>query len=148
MEMDVKNTSRPDLYPAGKVTISRSMISVIEVWIKRRRDFPIATHVIGSATSPAGIIGIGAIGARIGGYGGLAAQTAVTLGGAIVGVMIGKKLDTEEVATLIRIVPEPNAAPDPSHVHPRSLQSPWRNRTVRETDLPVRTATPLMPWPR
>ena len=148
LELNVDKTSNPDLYPQGENSIPRSQISVMEVWIKRRRDFPIATHVIGSATSPAGIIGIGAIGARIGGYGGLAAHTAVTLGGAIVGVMIGKKLDTEEVATLIRIVSEPSDNLKPSRVHPRSLQSPWRNRTVRETDLPVRTGTPLMPWPR
>ena len=104
--------------------------------------------VIGRATSTAGILGVGVIGGRIGGYGGLAAQTAVTLGGAIVGVMIGKKLDTEEVATLIRIVPESNAATDPSRVNLRSLQLAVPNQTVRETDLPARTGNPLMPWPR
>jgi hypothetical protein len=113
--------------------------------MKRPKDFPVATHVIGRAASSAGLFGLGVIRK---GYGGLAAQTAVALGGAAVGAIIGKRLDTEEVRMLFRIIPEPVSSGNPSRAALTRRFSESSAGRVRETDLPARPGAPLMPWPR
>ncbi|HWP84082.1 MAG TPA: hypothetical protein VNN17_02750, partial [Terriglobia bacterium] len=151
LQMDAKKSTRPDRYPLGAVSIPRPMISLIQVWNRRSSKTPAAALIIGAATSARGLLGFGGFLGRIDGYGGLAATTAATLGGAILGAVISKKMDTEEVPTLIRILPDPPPLPSPAPGTPVAMAEPQRmasasgaGRGVSQEEAPLEYHTPTL----
>ena len=107
LELDVRKTSNAGTYPKGHVTIPRSRVSVIRL---RRGDNGaprLASQTLGSAAIMGGLYGLGT---RTGLRGNLRG-VGVQLGAAAAGAVIGRRLDTRDVETLIRVIPEPGEKP-------------------------------------
>ena len=107
IDMDVKETSEPNLHPKGETTVPRSSISSIELRTKRRSGRSIGAKSVASAASVGGLI----LGGVIGRKGGSADSTFVgmavgTIVGAVGGVLVGQRLDTEQESVFIRVVPD------------------------------------------
>ena len=77
-----------------------------------------------------------------GGIGGMAAGTALRLGSAVGGVMIGRKLDTEEKPTLIRVIPEPDMPQNDSVYAPADAATPSANLSIAPQSSPTAAVPP------
>lgn len=101
-EMNVRQASRPALYPKGQVSIPRASVSVIEV----RKERGIGGRVVGTVLGMvAGMI----VGGEVAGHSGMSEGPALgtffasTAGITTIGYAAGSALDHH--VTLIRIVP-------------------------------------------
>lgn len=104
LEMQVSETSNPGIYPLGRTRIPRSEVSAVMVWTSTRRESALGEQMAGQAAS-GGIIGLGVLGS--GRAGSILGRMAAGLGGAVLGAIVGRELDDEEVYTVIHIAPEP-----------------------------------------
>lgn len=107
LEMDVQESSNPDVYPKGPLTVSRSLVSVIRL----RKGDDRAPRVAGATIGQAAVFGgLAALGSR-NGTRGMLRNAGIQVGAATLGTAIGRRLDDRQVETLIRIAPEPRTAP-------------------------------------
>jgi hypothetical protein len=132
LELDVEKTSNAAAYPKGRVTIARSLVSVIRLRKGDGRAPRVASQTIGQAAVVGGLAaGFGGFGSRNGIRGSLK-SAGVQIGAAALGSAIGRRLDDRDVETLIRIAPEPGAADGASPPVARST-TPSTERRYRTT---------------
>ena len=108
LEVDVEKTSNAGAYSKGPTSIPRSRVSVIRLRQGDGRAPRVASQIIGQAAVVGGLFG--ALNPRSGGLGGSLRSAGVQIGAATAGAMIGRRLDNRNVETLIRVVPDAEAA--------------------------------------
>jgi len=113
LEMEIRETSNAAAYPKGPASIGRSLISV--VLLRRTEDGApgVAAQTVGQAAVFGGLAGLGSRRSLRDTIG----RTALTMGAAAAGAIIGRRLDRRQVETVIRIRPAPaGSADDPLRV--------------------------------
>lgn len=106
LEMEVSETSNPELYPPGRTLLPRSEVSTLLVFTTTRRESAMGEQLGGMAGS-GGVLGLGAIGS--GSAASMLGRMGAGVAGAMLGALLGRELDDVDVYTVVHVAPEPTS---------------------------------------